>query len=114
MEDTLSNYRGQTSLKRYLCVNRGVEFSDDLDVHHIDGNHSNYKDDNLALVPHKYHVELHNDCKDTVLSEIRDETYIGGPGNITLDDLSSNIDSIIRKRYVQLLKDRVKYVRKDS
>ena len=112
MKDTTQKYRGQTELKKYLCENRGVQYSDDLDVHHIDANHENYKDDNLALLEHNDHKQLHKKCMNDVLKEIRDEVYEYGPGYIELEDLHPDIQNIVRKRYIELLKENVVKIRK--
>lgn len=113
MHDTTPEYCGQTALKKYLCTNRGVSFSKNIDVHHIDGNHDNYKDVNLALLTHEDHKKLHESCKNDVLAELRDEVYQGGPDNITLHDLNNNVDQVIIYRYKKLLIDRVDEYRQD-
>ena len=114
MKDTNLSKSSQKALKIYLCTNRGVPFSDDLDVHHIDGDHSNYQDNNIALLKHQDHINLHNECRDVVLTELRKEVDIGGPGNITSDDLSTDIDKIIKSRYVDLLQSKVSNYRVDK
>ena len=114
MGDTTKEYAGQTALKIYLCTNRRVVITPNICVHHIDGDHNNFRDENLALLDSGEHHKLHNDCKETIMEEIEKELYTGGPGRISLDDLSPDIEKKIKDRYVQLLKDRVNLFRKDN
>lgn len=98
--------RGQTKLKRHLCLDRNVYYPSfyDLDVHHIDGNHFNDRDNNLALIEHSKHIALHKRCLNQVLEELCNEVDEGGPGYVELEDLHPNIFNIVHSRYIELLK----------
>ena len=44
------NYRGDTTLKIFLCGLLNIPNQNDYIVHHMDGDHQNYDLDNLALI----------------------------------------------------------------
>ncbi len=113
MKDVNANKGSQRALKMYLCTNRGVNFSDSLDVHHINGNHQDYRDSNLALVEHNKHLKLHSDCQNEILKELYTEVNQEGPGRIELDDLNPDIENVIRTNYVKLLQQEIKHYRVD-
>lgn len=117
MKDVTYRRGSQTALKYYLCTNRNVPFSEDLDVHHINGKHFDYRDKNIALIKHDEHKKLHQECQNEILSQICNEINdddIYSPGVIELSDLNSDIENIIRSEYEKLLLAKIRIYRVDK
>ena len=82
MKGTDIKSENQIALRNYLCQNR-LNKNDDssLVVHHIDNNHSNYKDSNLALIPKGDHSKIHNEAKTFAIN-----TCLDNKGLLTKED----------------------------
>lgn len=57
---TKDKYKTQTTVSRKIVENKlGRELSEELVVHHIDGNKSNNNEDNLEIMTRRKHSSLH-------------------------------------------------------
>lgn len=58
----LKKFNGQTSLKKFLCQNCNIKYSNELVVHHIDLDHENYSRSNLCVMQSGLHSHMHKVC----------------------------------------------------